>query len=101
MSSAPREAKSRAGNTPLLLAAAAGREAVLTELVHAGANLEARNDLGNTPLLAAVAARQAGAARTLLKLGADPRIRNSAAVSAADLAAKIGDPAVAAVLAGR
>ena len=66
-----------------------------------GADLEARNALGNSPLLAAIEGRQAATARTLLKLGADPRLRNSASLSATDLAARVGDPGIAAALAGR
>ena len=92
---APREAKTHTGNTPLLLAAAAGRTAVVRQLVAAGASLEARNGLGNTPLLAAVAGRQPEAARVLLELGADQRIRNSASQTARDLALQVGDPALA------
>ena len=98
---AAKEAKSKTGNTPLLLAAGAGRIEVVRELLAAGANIEARNSLDNTPLLAAVVGRQVATAKLLIEKGANTRIRNGASMSVGDLAKQAGDPALIALFAGK
>ncbi len=75
------------GNTPLMLAALAGRDDLVDLLITYKANLNLANSSGQTPLILAVNSRNEGIARTLLAKGADPDQRdNMAGLSARDYA---------------
>lgn len=60
------------GNTPLLLAAQAGREDLVDLLLTYNANINLANSSGQTPLIVAVNTRNEPIARKLLAKGADP-----------------------------
>ena len=60
------------GNTPLILAAQAGREDLVDLLLTYNANINLANGAGQTPLIVAVNSRNEPIARKLLAKGADP-----------------------------
>jgi len=101
LAGADREARTRGGDTPLILAAAAGKDAVVRQLARAGADLEAPNRLGRSALLAAAAARQGASARALVELVASRRVRDAETHTAEELARDAGDTGLAALLAAR
>jgi len=75
------------GNTPLMLAALAGREDLVDLLLTFKANPNLANQSGQTPLILAVNARNEAIARTLIAKGADPdQPDNMAGLSARDYA---------------
>ncbi|WP_267394869.1 MULTISPECIES: ankyrin repeat domain-containing protein [unclassified Sphingomonas] len=61
-----------AGNTPLILAAQAGREDLVQLLLAYKANINLGNSAGQTPLIVAVNNRDAAVTRLLIDKGADP-----------------------------
>ncbi|MGN0821159.1 MAG: ankyrin repeat domain-containing protein [Akkermansia sp.] len=65
------ETKDKMGNTPLILAAYEGHEAVVRLLLEKGANIEAKNKLHNTPLILAAWEGHEAAVRLLLEKGAN------------------------------
>ena len=75
------------GNTPLMLAALAGRDDLVELLLTFKANPNLANSSGQTALILAVNARNEGIARTLIAKGADPdQTDNMAGLSARDYA---------------
>lgn len=71
------------GNTPLMLAALAGREDLVDLLLTYKANINLANQSGQTALILAVNTRNEPIARTLLAKGADPdQTDNMAGLSA-------------------
>ena len=75
------------GNTPLMLAALAGREDLVDLLLTFKANPNLANTSGQSALVLAVNARNEGIARTLIAKGADPdQTDNMAGLSARDYA---------------
>ncbi|MEH3159849.1 MAG: ankyrin repeat domain-containing protein [Sphingomonas taxi] len=75
------------GNTPLMLAAMAGRDDLVELLLTYKANPNLANGAGQTALILAVNARNEAIARTLLAKGADPdQTDNMAGLSARDYA---------------
>jgi hypothetical protein len=69
--------RNAAGRTPVMLAAAAGLERNLAELVTAGAAIGLQDNRGATALHLAAAAGREAVVRMLLLLGADPRALNA------------------------
>lgn len=77
------------GNTPLILAAMAGREDLVTLLLTFKANPNLANGAGQTPLILAVNNRDEPLARLLIGKGADPdQTDNLAGMSARDYAVR-------------
>ncbi|MBI0475842.1 ankyrin repeat domain-containing protein [Sphingomonas sp. MA1305] len=75
------------GNTPLILAAMAQREDLVTLLLTYKANINLANAQGQTPLILAVNNRDLSMARLLIAKGADPdQTDNLAGLSARDYA---------------
>lgn len=75
------------GNTPLILAAQAGREDLVQLLLTYKANINLGNSSGQTPLIVAVNNRNQAIARLLIDKGADPdQTDNLAGLSARDYA---------------
>lgn len=62
------------GNTPMHMAARAGRNRMVAYLLQAGAQVDPRNQRGQTPLYLAVIGNHLRSARLLLRHGADPNI---------------------------
>jgi uncharacterized protein len=88
------------GNTPLLLAVAAGHADLIPLLTGAKANVNLGNSSGETPLIRAVQKRDANMVRVLLAAGADPdQTDNVAGLSARDYAKQDGrNPVLARML---
>lgn len=63
------------GNTPLHMAARAGRYRMVAYLLEAGARVTATNEQGRTPLYLAVIGNNLRSARLLLRHGANPNTR--------------------------
>ncbi|CZR70159.1 uncharacterized protein PAC_20060 [Phialocephala subalpina] len=82
------------GNTALHLAAQAGKEAVLRELVDGGANIDAQNKDGNTALHLAAQAGEEAVLRELVDGGADIDVQNKDGNTALHLAAQAGKEVV-------
>ena len=82
----------------LVLAARAGREDVLRELLRRGANTERLGEGGFTPLGAAAFAGQRGAVRLLLRAGADTERRGATGQTALHLASIAGRTEVLQIL---
>jgi len=81
------DAKDKAGNTALILAAELGFVDGVQLLLARKANANATNNQGETPLIKAVQARDANSARLLLAAGANPdQSDNIAGLSARDYA---------------
>lgn len=78
--------KAGSGNTPLMLAAKNGDEAMVRWLLDNKADAEARNNLGNTALLAAVETGNVAVITLLLDAGALPARKNNMGISALDIA---------------
>lgn len=85
------EARDRFGNTPLLLAAAAGQDAAIKLLLDAGARIDHRNLAGSSPLLRAAMDNRRRTAVLLLERGADPDLTNGQKLSALHAAAYVGN----------
>jgi ankyrin repeat protein len=79
-------ARSSAGETPLMLAAARGRLDVIGLLIDRGADVNAVTDAGNTALMLAAARGQVDAARALMERGARTDHRNKFGLGVADWA---------------
>jgi ankyrin repeat protein len=79
-------ARSAAGETALMLAAARGRLEFMGLLIERGADANAATDAGNTALMFAAARGQVDAARLLLDRGARPDHVNKYGLGAADWA---------------
>lgn len=77
--------------TALLLAAKAGGEILVGELLRAGADPNMANLFGYAPLHAAAERGAEGCLRLLLEAGADPSARNSDGMRPADVAAEHGE----------
>ncbi len=75
------------GNSPLILAAFAGRDEVATYLVEKGADIEARNNLGMTALMAASSKGQLKVVKVLLNSPLQLDAKDSSGNSALMLAA--------------
>jgi len=72
------EARDRAGNTPLIVAASVGDTASVRALARLGASLEARDEYDNET---ALFTGKSESVALLLKLGANPSPRNSAGIT--------------------
>jgi ankyrin repeat protein len=82
-------ARDRAGETPLMIAARTGFADGVRVLLAVQAQVDAANGRGETPLMIAVFNRDAAVARLLLDAGADPdRPDNATGLSARDHAAR-------------
>lgn len=88
----------RSGDTPLHLAARQDMGALTRSLLDAGAKVDAENVDGRTPLMLAVVHRHADVARQLISAGASTRHADRQGQTARDLAAHLGDAALAAVV---
>jgi len=88
------------GLAPLHRAAAFGPVEMVTDLLHAGAEVNVRDSRGLTPLMFAVAVdhAQPEIVRTLLGAHADPNLKDNTGETALDWAAKFGNPEVLASL---
>jgi len=89
------------GFTALHFAAQARCPAVISLLLHAGADVDPRDDWGNTPLSRAVfyARGENAAVAVLLAAGADPDARNAVGVSPRELAERLGADTLTALFA--
>jgi uncharacterized protein len=87
------DASDDSGASALVLAAAAGEQALLRALLARGADIERRGDNGFTPLGAAAFHGQLGALRLLLRAGADPARPGATGHTALHLAAIAGQTA--------
>jgi ankyrin repeat protein len=85
------EARDRFGNTPLLLAAAAGQDEAIKLLLDAGARIDHRNLAGSSPLLRAAMDNRWRTAVLLLERGADPNLTNGQKLGALHAAAYVGN----------
>jgi ankyrin repeat protein len=85
------EARDRFGNTPLLLAAAAGQDEAIKLLLDAGARIDHRNLAGSSPLLRAAMDNRWRTAVLLLERGADPNLANGQKLGALHAAAYNGN----------
>lgn len=88
---------SNTGNTPLHLAAAAGRASVVLLRARIRERIDVVNQHRDTALILAVKARCADCTRTPLAAGASPRLRNADGLNAQDVARLSGDPALTAL----
>lgn len=79
-------ARTSAGETPLMLAAARGRLDAIGLLIDRGADVNAATDAGNTALMFAAARGQVDAVRALIESGARADHRNKFGLGAADWA---------------
>ncbi|XP_049855289.1 CARD- and ANK-domain containing inflammasome adapter protein-like [Schistocerca gregaria] len=80
----------RCRSTPLHVAAANRRDAVVRLLLEAGADCEVRDDRGRTALHAAAASGSVHALRLLLDAGSDPESQDSEGNTAMHLASQAG-----------
>jgi len=96
--SAHANAADEAGGHALVLAAAAGQDAVLRALLQRGADIERRSDSGFTALGAAAFHGQRSAVRLLLRAGADPARLGATGQTALHLASAAGQVDVVAAL---
>jgi len=86
------------GNTPLMRAATYGDVEMLHLLLDAGADINSATEHGVTALIKAAIHDRADAAQALLRRGADGNLQDSDGLTAKDIAAKLGNKAVTAVL---
>ncbi len=86
------------GNTPLMRAATYGDVEMLKLLIEMGANINAANEHGVTALMKAAIHDRAKAAQVLLDYGADGGLQDSDGFTAKDIAIRLGNGEVAAVL---
>lgn len=86
------------GSTALHFAVHAGQDAVVQELLSAGADITRRNLVGVAPLQLAILEGQTSIAKMLLARGADARIKDEAGETLLMLAARHGDGEMAAAL---
>lgn len=89
------------GDTPLHLAAQAGRAYLCELLLLRGAEINAQDREAWTPLMKAAAAGQKEVCELLLKKGADSNLKNNHGETALDLARKNNYPEVATLLANK
>ena len=83
----PVDLRSKAGRTPLMLAALDGNISTINLLLERGCNIESKDDSGMTPLLAAVQRGQVSSFYTLLNRGAQLEVVDKNACTAAHWAA--------------
>lgn len=83
---------------PLLAAAQAGKNAQVTKLLKAKANVNETDDQGNTALMLAAQAGHQNVVQTLLKAGADTNAQNNNGTTALMLAAEQNQPEITAYL---
>jgi len=81
-------------NTPLMLAAFAGKEDVLKLLIRAKADINAVDASGDTALTAATFKSFKGEVDILLNAGADPNVRNKIGKTPLDYARQIDNIAL-------
>jgi ankyrin repeat protein len=86
------------GFTPLMRAATYGDVGMLQLLVDAGATLDAVTEHGVTALMKAAIHERADAAQELLRCGAAAGLRDTDGFTAKEIAVRLGNNAVAAVL---
>lgn len=86
------------GNTPLMRAATYGEAGMVKLLVDAGADLNVATEYGVTALMKAAIHDRTGAAKQLLMCGADGSLRDCDGLTAKEIAVRLGNGAVAAVL---
>jgi hypothetical protein len=84
--------------SPLMLAAAMGKQVLVEKLVQKVKNVNARNKMGKTALIFAASEGHPKAVKALLKSGADPHLKDKDGATAADLATKAGHKHVAKIL---
>lgn len=84
------EARDGYGNTPLLLAAEAGYEAIVKMLLEKGAQPDTQDRYGNTALTTATSRGHEAVVRRLLRKAADPDIVNDKGGTALIYAAQYG-----------
>ena len=82
--------KSRAGNTPLQLAAKIGDHQVVSTLLAHGAKVDVRNRVGATALMIAAKYGNSHVVSSLLEQGSDPTIRTHEGYTAANFALAYG-----------
>lgn len=86
------------GNTPLMRAATYGEAGMVKLLADAGADVNAATGHGVTALMKAAIHDRPGAAQQLLMCGADGSLRDCDGLTAKEMAVRLGNGAVAAVL---
>jgi ankyrin repeat protein len=86
------------GNTPLMRAATYGKVEMVQLLVDAGADVDAATEHRVTALMKAAIHDRAAAAHKLLSVGADGSLQDCDGLTAKEIAVKLGNSAVAAVL---
>lgn len=86
------------GNTPLMRAATYGEVEMLKLLVDAGADINAVTEHGVTALMKTAIHDRVNAALELLSCGADVSLQDSNGLTAKEIAIKLGNKGVAAVL---
>ncbi|GEM_PF-1286273 len=84
-------ARSKFGNTPLILSLFKGHVEIARVLLEKGADVEARNQAGNTPLMGAARAGNAELVELLLAKGAEVQGTNTAGDTPLLVAARKGD----------
>ncbi|MCW5943129.1 MAG: ankyrin repeat domain-containing protein [Fimbriimonadaceae bacterium] len=80
------DARNKAGETPLHVAARGGNRFAMPALIAAGADVNARDHAGETPLHKLSRLLLPSTAFILLKAGADPKVRDAAGRTALDVA---------------
>ncbi len=75
----------RHGNSPLMIAVAAGDLWAVTTLISRGANVNHQNNDGNTALMVAASATNERILKALIDAGANPKLRNNAGNTAIEM----------------
>jgi ankyrin repeat protein len=92
------DAPNASGMTALMLAAVNGHPVIVDRLVALGHNIDASNAKGNSALLICAQRGDVDSVRDLLRLGASRKLLNKNRLNAADLARRLGQDQVLAVL---
>lgn len=90
----------KTGRTPLMQAVRTKHNAIAVILLIAGVNLNAQDDRGETSLMYAVNNDDTGMVEAMMKLKPDLTIKNRSGLTALDIAAQKGNPAVLSLLKG-